>query len=1099
MHLLKQQQQQLLLQSQIPNQSSSSSTSSQSRQYYERKRIQPLVLQPVTSQQSLQSLIHHQQQQSINNPSIQKSTVNVSNNPVNWVLHDQQHPAINSQHPLNSHMSQQPSQPSTPTAIPLFNQTNTQTQYGGQPTGIINAPTGPIGMGAHHQHHGGPPVQLHSHHQTMRQTMPPRGYNPIGTTSHMQPGTGVPPSILNDISNTNTGGNGVNNPPGAFGGLTLGGSQNPLGTQTFNLGTQVVGQSTTSHIGSSVVTSNPIPPIGHRRVPTSDDSHTKAVQRPNPIQRPRRGSGSASHSLESRAKSPPPGFGNMVGSSALLNGDQPIPIPNRRQSVAESSYFSTSLFSLPATEASQSTQSSQQRLKRPAIDSDWSLLRKHGGADSLLGATDATEKIVDNSSDGTSSTIQQLLNSSLPLNPKQVPGSIYSAVYSGITVYEYFVKDVVIMRRCPDSYLNATQILKVAGMDKSKRAKIIEKEILTGIHEKVQGGYGKYQGTWIPFERGKELATKYGVLETLRPLFEYKPPKYDIPYLSSPHTPNKTNERSNKGNKITLTCSEPASESATVTNSPPPEIDEGERLKNILMTIFLNEEPESIPDLLVSQNSSEPDINMVIDSHGNSAIHWAACLGRVNILEILLNRGANLQQVNYDEETALTRSVFVTNNCDSRSFPQVVKLLHDTIPITDKNNRSVFHHIAMSSGVRGHAAASKYYMGCLAEWFQSNVCGFLNTILDIQDKNGDTALCIAARVGDNELVEKLIKMGANVEIQNKLGLKPSDFDFHTLNNDDYEEEVHDMKGVREDMNVDMIQENVSDFFSQSITPFTNDHRKSREVVSALQTLVEDAENEWVVQLKVKEDELFNVQSKFNDLTRQLVDLKRSLKYYRQNEKEYNNIEEYLKFLEQVLVEVEKEENDVNEYSIHRKSSALASMSSNQQNNIYINSLINIASLPPQILSQQKQQLLHQPRPINSQSLSHLHTHLRIKNILNNIMNSSEMFVDVEMATSSGDGESKMSEKDLKILQAQLSAYQIDKDLLQREIERLQEKSLNAELQYKQIISTCCKIDLDKVDDLVETILEFDNDLEDEFSLGRIGEILGRLDKEAVQL
>ncbi|CAJ0760718.1 5184_t:CDS:2, partial [Entrophospora sp. SA101] len=714
-------------------------------------------------------------------------------------------------------------------------------------------------------------------------------------------------------------------------------------------------------------------------------------------------------------------------------------------------------------------------------------------------ATDATEKIVDNSSDGTSSTIQQLLNSSLPLNPKQVPGSIYSAVYSGITVYEYFVKDVVIMRRCPDSYLNATQILKVAGMDKSKRAKIIEKEILTGIHEKVQGGYGKYQGTWIPFERGKELATKYGVLEILRPLFEYKPPKYDISYLSSPHTPNKTNERSNNGNKITLTCSEPASESATVTNSPPPEIDEGERLKNILMTIFLNEEPESIPDLLVSQNSSEPDINMVIDSHGNSAIHWAACLGRVNILEILLNRGANLQQVNYDEETALTRSVFVTNNCDSRSFPQVVKLLHDTIPITDKNNRSVFHHIAMSSGVRGHAAASKYYMDCLAEWFQSNVCGFLNTILDIQDKNGDTALCIAARVGDNELVEKLIKMGANVEIQNKLGLKPSDFDFHTLNNDDHEEEVHDMKGVRGDMNVDMIQENVSDFFSQSIIPFTNDHRKSKEVVSALQTLVEDAENEWVVQLKVKEDELFNVQSKFNDLTRQLVDLKRSLKYYRQNEKEYNNIDEYLKFLEQVLVEVEKEENDVNEYSIHRKSSALASMSSNQQNNIYINSLINIASLPPQILSQQKQQLLHQPRPINSQSLSHLHTHLRIKNILNNIMNSSEMFVDVEMATNSGDGESKMSEKDLKILQAQLSAYQLDKDLLQREIERLQEKSLNAELQYKQIISTCCKIDLDKVDDLVETILEFDNDLEDEFSLGRIGEILGRLDKEAVQL
>ncbi|CAJ0914471.1 8457_t:CDS:2 [Entrophospora sp. SA101] len=109
-------------------------------------------------------------------------------------------------------------------------------------------------------------------------------------------------------------------------------------------------------------------------------------------------------------------------------------------------------------------------------------------------------------------------------------------------------------------------------------------------------------------------------------------------------------------------------------------------------------------------------------------------------------------------------------------------------------------------------------------------------------------------------------------------------------------------------------------------------------------------------------------------------------------------------------------------------------------------------------------------------------------------------VNVEITPTSNGNENEMSEKELKTLQAQLSAYRVDKDLLQREIEKLQEKSLSAELQYKQIISTCCKIDLDKVDDFVETILgEVDNDLEDEFSLGRIGEILGKLDKEASQL
>lgn len=58
------------------------------------------------------------------------------------------------------------------------------------------------------------------------------------------------------------------------------------------------------------------------------------------------------------------------------------------------------------------------------------------------------------------------------------------------------VRGIAVMRRRTDSYVNATQILKVAGVDKGRRTKILEKEILPGKHEIVQGGYGKYQGTW---------------------------------------------------------------------------------------------------------------------------------------------------------------------------------------------------------------------------------------------------------------------------------------------------------------------------------------------------------------------------------------------------------------------------------------------------------------------------------------------------------------------------------------------------------------------------------------------------------------------------
>eukprot|EP00158_Paraphelidium_tribonemae_P006793 Partr_v1_DN27976_c0_g1_i3_m11276 putative Transcription factor len=76
---------------------------------------------------------------------------------------------------------------------------------------------------------------------------------------------------------------------------------------------------------------------------------------------------------------------------------------------------------------------------------------------------------------------------------------VYCAVYSGVPVFEMSCRSVAVMRRREDSYLNATQILKVAGVDKGRRTKILEREVQIGEHEKVQGGYGKYQGTWYVF------------------------------------------------------------------------------------------------------------------------------------------------------------------------------------------------------------------------------------------------------------------------------------------------------------------------------------------------------------------------------------------------------------------------------------------------------------------------------------------------------------------------------------------------------------------------------------------------------------------------
>ena len=108
-----------------------------------------------------------------------------------------------------------------------------------------------------------------------------------------------------------------------------------------------------------------------------------------------------------------------------------------------------------------------------------------------------------------------------PYFPTGMKPQIYTAVYSNVSVYEMEVNGVAVMRRRVDSWLNATQILKVAGVDKGKRTKVLEKEVQTGEHEKVQGGYGKYQGTWINYQRGVEFCRQYGVDQLLRPLLEY--------------------------------------------------------------------------------------------------------------------------------------------------------------------------------------------------------------------------------------------------------------------------------------------------------------------------------------------------------------------------------------------------------------------------------------------------------------------------------------------------------------------------------------------------------------------------------------------------
>lgn len=402
-------------------------------------------------------------------------------------------------------------------------------------------------------------------------------------------------------------------------------------------------------------------------------------------------------------------------------------------------------------------------------------------------------------------------------------GKIYSATYSGIQVYEMMIHGIATMVRGSDSYLNATQILKVAGFEKTRRSKILEREVLIGEHEKVQGGYGKYQGTWIPFEKGKELAEKYEVLDSMMPLLTFDPASIssneniptkeqvqleakqierrlsntppipppspnvieDLTFPSSSTTSNSSQKRPQQGQqqarkKVKTTQALPVQpppppppplqiqQQQQQPESPMSEDSFDEHHRNLLMNVFLSDNPDDIPTALASTLlTNDININLVIDEQGHTALHWAAALGRTKIVDLLITNGANVCSVNFEGETPLMRAAMITCCYDNKCFAHMVEMMSDAITVFDSKGRTILHHIALTSHVEGYTEASIYYMKRLFKTAPKKIV--LKNMLNIQDRfYGETVLGIALRSGCTELSDFLIKQGATDPLNTKL-------------------------------------------------------------------------------------------------------------------------------------------------------------------------------------------------------------------------------------------------------------------------------------------------------------------------------------------
>ncbi|CAI4060537.1 hypothetical protein SKDZ_05G1910 [Saccharomyces kudriavzevii ZP591] len=108
------------------------------------------------------------------------------------------------------------------------------------------------------------------------------------------------------------------------------------------------------------------------------------------------------------------------------------------------------------------------------------------------------------------------ISKSVLLAPHSNHPVIEIATYSETDVYECYIRGFetkIVMRRTKDDWINITQVFKIAQFSKTKRTKILEKESNDMQHEKVQGGYGRFQGTWIPLNSAKFLVNKYEIID----------------------------------------------------------------------------------------------------------------------------------------------------------------------------------------------------------------------------------------------------------------------------------------------------------------------------------------------------------------------------------------------------------------------------------------------------------------------------------------------------------------------------------------------------------------------------------------------------------
>lgn len=472
---------------------------------------------------------------------------------------------------------------------------------------------------------------------------------------------------------------------------------------------------------------------------------------------------------------------------------------------------------------------------------------------------------------------------------------------------------------------------------------------------------------------------------------------------------------------------------------------------------------QSVPfeDLLHEVDLAHPhvplNLNIPVDERGNTPLHWLASIANLELVKKLVEHGSNRLIGDNIGESALVKAVKSVNNYDSGTFEELLDYLYPCLILEDSMNRTILHHIVITSGMAGCSAAAKYYLDILMGWIvkkQSrprtgagndkilealDLKWVINNMLNAVDSNGDTSLNIASRLGNVAIVDALLDYGADPYVANKSGLRPVDFGAGTS-------KLH-YNGVSNLNLENPIADSLSHDQNGTTLPDT------MSLIKSMQSLLSTVSQDYNTEVKEYQEKLNKLHKELNAQRELLAASRDRLAHAKQLKDEHILLKDQLNNLKQGIIEEdEKFQKECKNLGLNSEDADGADWDSSEfdaDEPFRVDFIYDV--LEKKLATQYNGDI---DKLLAAESTDSVLEEVRSQYSAQHDQDKLDSLLPPSV-----------------LLKARINAYKRNDKQLDDTIAEIQQKQQDLEGKFRRVLCLCLKIDEDKVDDMLDGLLQ----------------------------